>query len=52
MVPNTDVPPLRLMDSFRRLYGHFSVRRRYQLGMVLVLMLAGAFAELLTLAPC
>ena len=49
MVPNTDGSTVGLMDGFRRLYGHFSARRRYQLGVVLGLMLAGAFAELLTL---
>lgn len=38
-----------LFLGFSRLYAHLSYRRRWQLGLVLILMLVGAIAELATL---
>ncbi len=38
-----------LLESLRRLYGHLSRRRRWQLLLVLALMLVGALAEVATL---
>ncbi len=38
-----------LLSGFKRLYAHFSARRRRQLTLVMALMLVGAIAELATL---
>ena len=42
-------PAESLLNGLKRLYGHFSARRRWQLVFVMALMLVGAFAELATL---
>jgi ABC-type multidrug transport system fused ATPase/permease subunit len=40
---------LKLLTDLARLYGHISPRRRWQLAVLLVLMMAGALAEVATL---
>ncbi|MDH3196353.1 MAG: hypothetical protein OEL78_08575, partial [Hyphomicrobiales bacterium] len=49
MMSEAPKSPGNVITGFRRLYGHFSARRRRQLFLVMALMLVGAIAELATL---